>query len=95
MHSTSKGFYGECGLRGGLLHFTNFDKDWLEQYNKLSSISLCSNITGQLAMSLVCNPPTDIPGCKDLYAKERIDLLESLKKKSFKIYDVLNELEGI
>jgi len=46
-------------------------------------------------MSLVCNPPTDIPGCKDLYAKERIDLLDSLKKKSFKIYDVLNELEGI
>lgn len=67
----------------------------MEQYNKLASISLCSNLTGQLAMSLVCNPPTDIPECSDLYIQERQDLLASLKKKSFKIYEVFNELDGI
>lgn len=77
------------------MHFENFDPEWVAQFNKLVSISLCSNITGQLAMSLVCNPPTDIAECKDLYTQERNDLLASLKKKSFKIYEVFNELDGI
>jgi len=36
-------------------------------------------------MGLVCNPPVDIPECKDLYISERKELLDSLMRKSFKI----------
>ncbi|KAF1795305.1 Pyridoxal phosphate-dependent transferase [Phytophthora cactorum] len=39
-HSTSKGFTGECGRRGGYME--------LDQFYKLMSVNLCSNIEGQL-----------------------------------------------
>ena len=42
-HSTSKGFLGECGLRGGYFELTGFDPDVKAQLLKLVSIGLCSN----------------------------------------------------
>lgn len=48
LHSTSKGFLGECGLRGGYMELDNFDPYALEQILKLRSITLCPNTIGQL-----------------------------------------------
>ena len=56
-HSISKGFYGECGRRGGYLELTNFPGAVLSQLGKLASISLCSNVAGQIAMAMVMKPP--------------------------------------
>lgn len=52
-HSTSKGFTGECGMRGGYMEIINFDPDVLSEIYKLRSISLCSNTIGQLAVFLI------------------------------------------
>ena len=57
MHSISKGFYGECGRRGGYTEFVGFDKDVLAQLYKLASINLCSNINGQICTALMMQPP--------------------------------------
>ena len=57
MHSISKGFYGECGRRGGYLELTNFPDEVLAELGKLASISLCSNVAGQLGMAIVMKPP--------------------------------------
>ena len=57
MHSVSKGFYGECGRRGGYLELVGFPEGVLGQLGKLASISLCSNVPGQLTMAMVMNPP--------------------------------------
>lgn len=57
MHSVSKGFYGECGRRGGYLELVGFEEGVLGQLGKLASISLCSNVPGQLTMAMVMNPP--------------------------------------
>ena len=57
MHSISKGFYGECGRRGGYLELTNFPQPVLSQLSKLASISLCSNVAGQIAMAMIMKPP--------------------------------------
>ncbi|TYI78440.1 hypothetical protein E1A91_D06G211900v1, partial [Gossypium mustelinum] len=55
--SVSKGYYGECGKRGGYMEVTGFDADVREHIYKLASVNLCSNITGQILASLVMSPP--------------------------------------
>ena len=57
MHSISKGFYGECGRRGGYLELMNVSADVVSEFYKLASINLCSNLNGQICMALVMNPP--------------------------------------
>ncbi len=57
MHSISKGFYGECGRRGGYTEFVGFGKDVLAELYKLASINLCSNVNGQICTALMMQPP--------------------------------------
>lgn len=45
-HSASKGQLGECGLRGGYMHFTNIDEKVRDEMIKIKSICLCSNTVG-------------------------------------------------
>ena len=51
------GFYGECGRRGGYMEVSGLNADVKGQIYKMASINLCSNISGQILMSLVMNPP--------------------------------------
>ncbi|KAB1995585.1 hypothetical protein ES319_D13G171100v1 [Gossypium barbadense] len=55
--SVSKGYYGECGKRGGYMEVIGFGADVREHIYKLASVNLCSNITGQILASLVMSPP--------------------------------------
>jgi aspartate/methionine/tyrosine aminotransferase len=57
MHSISKGFYGECGRRGGYVELVGWPADVAAEFYKLASINLCSNLNGQICMALVMNPP--------------------------------------
>lgn len=56
-HSISKGFYGECGRRGGYMELINLPKDVFGELVKLASIDLCSNLNGQICTALMMNPP--------------------------------------
>lgn len=56
-HSVSKGMIGECGRRGGYVECHNIDGAVLEQLYKLSSISLCPTVQGQMTVDLMVNPP--------------------------------------
>lgn len=47
-NSVSKGFFGECGRRGGYVEMNGFDQDVMAQLYKIASVSLCSNILGQV-----------------------------------------------
>jgi len=69
-HSISKGFTGECGLRGGYFELTNIDTAVKAHLTKLASVSLCSNTMGQVAVGLMVNPPTSGPELK-AYEKEK------------------------
>ncbi|KAF3792242.1 putative alanine aminotransferase [Nymphaea thermarum] len=59
--SVSKGYYGECGKRGGYMEVTGFSASVREQIYKVASVNLCSNISGQILASLVMNPPKVFP----------------------------------
>ena len=56
--SLVSGYYGECGSRGGYMEVTGFNSEVKKQVYKVASLSSCSNISGQILMSLVMNPPT-------------------------------------
>ncbi|RXN17355.1 alanine aminotransferase 2-like protein [Labeo rohita] len=56
-HSTSKGYTGECGFRGGYMEVINMDPEVKAQLVKLLSVRLCPPLAGQAAMDVIVNPP--------------------------------------
>ncbi len=57
IHHPPPSFVGECGRRGGFFEMVNIDPEVAAQIYKSASISLCSNVEGQLMVGLMCNPP--------------------------------------
>ena len=93
-HSTSKGYLGECGRRGGYLHVGKaVNKDVINQLYKMASINLCPNIHGQLTVDLMVNPPQG--ECKESYQQEKQAIISSLKKRAIMLSEQLNQLPGI
>jgi alanine transaminase len=94
-NSVSKGAVGECGRRGGYFELTGFDAGVREQLLKLASMNLCSNVSGQICVALMCDPPQAGQPSYEQYARERSDILESLKRRAAVITEALNALEGV
>ena len=95
LHSTSKGFIGECGLRGGYLEIRNSAPEVLEQLLKVRSIGLCSNTVGQIATYLMVSPPEKGSESYNQYIQEHDGILASLARKSRMIADTLHKIDGI
>ena len=94
-HSVSKGFYGECGRRGGYVEFVNIDEDALDQMYKLASVNLCSNLDGQLTVGLMVQPPKEGQPSYTQYMEEKTGIMESLQRRADRIVNALNTLEGV
>ncbi|WIA15264.1 hypothetical protein OEZ86_003901 [Tetradesmus obliquus] len=95
LHSTSKGFVGECGRRGGYMEVVNFPPDVHEQILKLASINLCPNVSGQICCTLMMTPPEEGEPSYDLYVQERDAVLGSLARRAATLVAGLNQLEGV
>jgi len=94
--STSKGYYGECGRRGGYMELVgNWDQGVLDQILKLCSIGLCPNLAGQVTTSLVMDPPVKGEPSYEQFAAERDEILSSLKRRSVTLVQGLRKLEGV
>ncbi len=94
-HSVSKGYLGECGHRGGYVEFRNTPDDVLEQFVKLQSINLCSNISGQLVTYLMIHPPVVGEASYDLFIKEKSTILESLHDRAKLLTGGLSDINGV
>jgi len=94
-HSTSKGFIGECGLRGGYFELQNIPADVRAQITKLASVSLCSNVIGQFTTGLMVRPPRSGEPSYEEYVAERHAILQSLAKRALSTAAALNALPGI
>mmetsp|Transcript_13768 Transcript_13768/g.48612 ORF Transcript_13768/g.48612 Transcript_13768/m.48612 type:complete len:496 (+) Transcript_13768:285-1772(+) len=94
-HSISKGYYGECGLRGGYMQIEHIDPKVAEQMYKMVSVSLCSNTLGQAMTASVMNPPIKGDASFESFEGERIKILESLQRKSVLLAKRLNGLPGM
>lgn len=94
-HSTSKGFLGECGLRGGYMECLGIPADVTAQIYKLASLGLCSNLIGQLAVGLMTRPPKEGDASYPLYSAEKEAILSGMKHRASLLRTALNELEGV
>merc|ERR1719171_1459299 len=92
-HSISKGYYGECGLRGGVLELTNIDPEVNDQIYKLFSMTLCANTLGQAMMASVLNPPTAGEPSYALFEQEKGKVLKDLEKKAQIVHEGLNSVK--
>jgi aspartate/methionine/tyrosine aminotransferase len=95
LHSVSKGFLGECGHRGGYIELRNLPDDVLAQFVKLQSISLCANVSGQIATYLMVSPPREGEESHALYIRERDAILADLKEKAEILGRGINRIEGM
>ncbi|CAJ0765462.1 13391_t:CDS:2 [Entrophospora sp. SA101] len=94
-HSISKGVIGECGKRGGYYECTGINKNVIDQLYKVASISLCPNVSGQIMVDLMVNPPKIGDESYPTYKQETDAIYESLKRRSQKLCDLFNKLEGV
>nr|CDJ93112.1 Aminotransferase domain containing protein [Haemonchus contortus] len=94
-HSVSKGFMGECGLRGGYVEFFNLDPEVYVQFKKMTSAKLCSTVLGQAAMDALVNPPKPGDPSYDQWLKEKTAVLASLKERATLVKEAYGSIDGI
>lgn len=101
LHSISKGFYGECGHRGGYLEIRNTPKalgsdlSFVDIILKQASISLCSNTVGQLLIYLMVNPPQEGTEPYSQFTKERQLILDALYEKATMLKDGFKQMDSV
>lgn len=101
LHSTSKGFYGECGQRGGYLEVRNpptlegTTLSFLEVLYKRATVSLCPNTAGQALTYLIVTPPEPGGPVHETFARERDAILAALHDKAATIRRAFDDMEGI
>lgn len=94
-HSVSKGYLGECGLRGGYFEMIGVPDKVKAEIYKLASISLCSNTVGQVTTGLMVQPPREGESWYPTFAKEKSAIMDSLKRRARMLSAALNKLEGV
>ncbi|RZC43272.1 Aminotran 1 2 domain containing protein [Asbolus verrucosus] len=93
--SCSKGYMGECGLRGGYSEIVNFNPEAKAVYLKSISTKLSPTGLGQTCMYAVVHPPKKGEPSFDEFMTEKNALDEEFKLKA-KITELkLNAIEGI
>lgn len=94
-HSTSKGFMGECGFRGGYMEVINMDPAVKQQLTKLVSVRLCPPVPGQALLDVIVNPPQPgDPSYKQFMAEKQV-VLGNLAEKAQLTEEILNQAPGI
>jgi alanine transaminase len=97
-HSCSKGFLGECGIRGGYAEMHNIDPEVVRIVQKQKSIYMGSNTVGQIMMDLKVRPP-NLDECNqktvDHYTSEVSGLLSELKSKANLLEAELKTMKGM
>ncbi|XP_020578664.1 glutamate--glyoxylate aminotransferase 2-like [Phalaenopsis equestris] len=94
-HTVSKGYWGECGQRGGYFEMTNLSLQTVDEIYKVASISLSPNVPGQIFLGLMVNPPkpSDISYLK--YTTESKEILDSLRRRAHIMTDGFNSCKNV
>lgn len=101
LHSVSKGFYGECGHRGGYLEVrhappvvgTNLDmRDILI---KQASVNLCPNTMGQFLVHLMVTGPSEGSETHRVFIEEKAKVLDDLQAKASMIRGYFDQMSGV
>lgn len=97
LHSISKGYLGEGGIRGGYMEFHNIEPGVLKELHKIRD-PYNVNVTGSIVMGILCDPPTYENASKEIvdqYNKEKNEILQSLETKVKMTMEMFNQCKGI
>jgi alanine transaminase len=92
--SCSKGYMGECGIRGGYAEVINMCPEVKALLLKSISAQLCPTTIGQACIDVVVNPPKKGEPSYDLFMKEKNGVLETLKQRAEMVANTFNSIEG-
>ena len=101
LHSVSKGFYGECGHRGGYVELRNPPKlqaagiSLVDLLVKQASVSLCSNTVGQVLTYLLASPPAPGSESYSRFNAEKQQVLADLHEKAVIIKEAFKQMDGM
>ncbi len=101
LHSISKGFFGECGHRGGYMEVRNppqvagTNLNLLDLLLKQASVGLCSNTAGQILTYLMVTPPEEGSAPYRLFEQEKARILRDLYEKAQMIRAAFDEMNGV
>ncbi|VFQ75967.1 unnamed protein product [Cuscuta campestris] len=94
-HTVSKGYWGECGQRGGYFEMTNIPPKTVEEIYKISSISLSPNVPAQIFLGLMANPPKPGDISYDQFIRESKGILDSLRRRAHIMTNVFNSCRNV
>jgi aspartate/methionine/tyrosine aminotransferase len=100
-HSVSKGFYGECGQRGGYMELRNppvaagTDLSFRDIIFKQASVALCSNVVGQIMVYLMVSPPPEGSEPYAQYIAERDAILQQLHDKATMLREGFTQMDSV
>ncbi|EAT38208.1 AAEL009875-PB [Aedes aegypti] len=92
--SCSKGYMGECGIRGGYVEVVNMCPNVKAMLLKSISALVCPSTIGQACMDVMVNPPKPGEPSYELFIKEKNAVLTSLKERAKLVADAFNSFEG-
>lgn len=92
--SVSKGYHGECGIRGGYAEILNMCPDVKAMLLKAISAQLCSSTIGQAAIDCVVNSPRKGEPAYEQFQREKQGVLDSLKIRAEMVTKAFNSFEG-
>ncbi|XP_050692956.1 alanine aminotransferase 1-like [Eriocheir sinensis] len=93
--SCSKGYMGECGLRGGYAELINLDPQVKAMYLKSISAKLCPTTLGQAVMDCVVNPPRKGEPSYEQFTSEKNAVLSSLAQRAKMVVETFNSVPGM
>ncbi|XP_050843674.1 alanine aminotransferase 2, partial [Serinus canaria] len=94
-HSVSKGFMGECGLRGGYMEVVNLHPEVKAQLSKLVSVRLCPPVPGQMVLDTIMDPPKPGEPSYERFQAEKEAVLSALAEKARLTEEIFNRTPGI
>lgn len=92
--SCSKGYMGECGMRGGYAEVVNMDPDVMAMLQKSISAKLCPTVLGQSCMDIVADPPRPGEPSYESWLAEKEGNLASLARRAALVASALNTIPG-
>ena len=101
LHSTSKGFCGECGHRGGYVEVRNPPRitdsgiSFMDVLLKQASVCLCSNTIGQALTYLMVKPPPEGSPPHKRFVQEKEGILAALYEKAQMIRAAFEQMDGV
>ena len=89
----SKGYMGECGIRGGYSEIVNMDPEVMAMLQKSISAKLCPTVIGQACMDVVVNPPKPGEPSYEAWSAEVAATLASYADRAKLVADTLNSIQ--